>query len=110
MSEYVEGRLLAKLKVGVDIDDLREIIPSAKVLGTPGGIHLISFEDSPVIDEVRRLEESGLVEYAQPDHVYNAFLPTPYHSNDPYYADGNQWALFNQGQNGGVAGADIRAP
>ena len=110
MSEYVEGRLLAKLKSGVDIDDIREIIPSAKVLGTPGGIHLISFEDSPVIDEVRRLEESGLVEYAQPDHVYNAFLPTPYHSNDPYYADGNQWALFNQGQNGGVAGADIRAP
>ena len=110
MSEYVEGRLLAKLKFGVDIDDLREIIPSAKVLGTPGGIHLISFEDSPVIDEVKRLEESGLVEYAQPDHVYNAFLPTPYHSNDPYYADGNQWALFNQGQNGGVAGADIRAP
>ena len=110
MSEYVEGRLLAKLKSGVDIDDIREIIPSAKVLGTPGGIHLISFEDSPVIDEVKRLEESGLVEYAQPDHVYNAFLPTPYHSNDPYYADGNQWALFNQGQNGGVAGADIRAP
>lgn len=110
MNEYIEGRLLAKLKSGVDIDDIREIIPSAKVLGTPGGIHLISFEDSPVIDEVRRLEESGLVEYAQPDHVYNAFLPTPYHSNDPYYADGNQWALFNQGQNGGVAGADIRAP
>ena len=110
MAEYVEGRLLAKLKPGVSIDDIRAVVAGAEIVDAIGDITVISFEDSPVLDEVDALNKSGLVEFAQPDHIYTGFLPTPYHPNDPYYQAGNQWGLFNQGQNGGTAGADIGAP
>ena len=45
------------------------------------------------------------VRYAEPDYIgQRAALP-----NDPMVQDGTQWGVNNFGQNGGVAGADIKA-
>ncbi len=51
-------------------------------------------------------ERSGLVEVAEPDILFRpAVLP-----NDPSFANGDQWALHNTGQFGGLPDADIDAP
>lgn len=107
---YVEGRIIAKLKPGITRDDIIKIIPSAELQDIAGGFVAITFEDLPVIDEVQALKDSGLVEHAQPDNIYELTLE-PYVPNDNQFA--NQWALNNSGSNGGVdgvAGEDIDAP
>jgi subtilisin family serine protease len=53
---------------------------------------------------IQQYQTSGLVEYAQFDFIYHAFI-TP---NDPLFT--NQWALNNTGQPGGTPDADIDAP
>ena len=62
----------------------------------------------------RRLAAAPGVEGAEPDVLYHlawtagaGFFP-----DDPRFADGTQWGLWNTGTgpSGGVAGADIRAP
>jgi len=106
---YIQGRLLAKLKPNKTMLDVIKVIPSAKLENTLCGISIITFEDAEVIDEVKLLEDSDLVEYAHPDHIYTATLPAPYLPNDTYFVAGNQWALNNIGQDGGEAGADIKA-
>lgn len=50
---------------------------------------------------------SGLVQFAEPDYLVHAYGVRP---DDPAYLDGKQWALENLGQEGGLPGADIRAP
>jgi len=61
-----------------------------------------------------RLAGAPGVEGAEPDALYHlawtagaGFFP-----DDPFFADGTQWGLWNTGTgpSGGVAGADIRAP
>jgi subtilisin family serine protease len=56
-----------------------------------------------IAETIRQLEATGLFEYVQPDHVKRANA-TP---NDQAFMDGRLWGLRNQGQFGGVAGADI---
>ncbi|MFL6208705.1 MAG: S8 family serine peptidase [Pyrinomonadaceae bacterium] len=51
------------------------------------------------------LSASPQVEFAEPNYVITADQVAP---RDPRY--GEQWALTNTGQNGGLAGADIGAP
>ena len=60
--------------------------------------------NSTVEDIVEKLNESGIVEYAEPDYIVKAIL-TP---NDPRF--GQLWGLHNTGQFGGTAGADINGP
>ncbi|MGA2139973.1 MAG: S8 family serine peptidase, partial [Verrucomicrobiia bacterium] len=55
---------------------------------------------------ITHYQQSGLVEYAEPDYQVHAIL-TP---NDPRYLDGSLWNLYNYGQNGGTPHADISAP
>ena len=50
--------------------------------------------------------QSGLVEFAEPDHARQLALAP----NDPRYTDGTLWGLNNTGQGGGVGDADIDAP
>ena len=52
-----------------------------------------------------RYRQSGLVEFAEPDHWFTV-AATP---DDPSYVNGAQWNLHNLGQRGGVADADIDA-
>lgn len=55
---------------------------------------------------IAKCEQSGLVEFAEPDYLLHAAL-TP---NDPKYLDGTLWGLHNTGQAGGTLDADIDAP
>lgn len=55
---------------------------------------------------IKQYQDSGLVEYAEPDYPVHAVLSP----NDPRYLDGSLWNLNNTGQNGGTPYADISAP
>jgi subtilisin family serine protease len=55
---------------------------------------------------IAKYQNSGLVEFAEPDYIVHADA-TP---NDPKYLDGTFWGLNNTGQNGGTPDADIDAP
>ena len=55
---------------------------------------------------IAELQATGLFEYVEPDYIVRPNnLPS-----DAAFGDGRLWGLRNQGQNGGVAGADIDAP
>lgn len=61
--------------------------------------------DQHVEQMVQAYEQSGQVEFAEPDYIlYASSSP-----NDPKFTDGSLWALQNTGQSGGTAGADIGA-
>lgn len=55
---------------------------------------------------IAKYEQSGLVEFAEPDYEIQLF-GSP---NDPAFVNGTLWALNNYGQSGGTADADIDAP
>ncbi|MBI3852218.1 MAG: S8 family serine peptidase [Verrucomicrobia bacterium] len=56
---------------------------------------------------IRKYEQSGLVEYAEPDYIVHLAAAAP---NDPKYLDGTLWGLNNTGQFSGTVDADIDAP
>ena len=58
-----------------------------------------------VANLIESYAQSGLVEFAEPDHARQLALA----SNDPRYTDGTLWGLNNTGQGGGVWDADIDA-
>lgn len=72
-----------------------------------GGMQVVELaEDDSVPAAVARYQQSGLVEFAEPDYrVSAAALPT-----DPRVQDGTLWALNNYGQSGGLPDADMDAP
>jgi subtilisin family serine protease len=55
---------------------------------------------------IAKYQKSGLVEFAEPDYLVYADATLP---NDPKFTDGTLWGLYNYGQNGGIAHADIDA-
>ena len=59
-----------------------------------------------LINRINDLKRTGLFEYVEPDYLVQADVVP----NDQAFTDGTLWGLRNQGQNGGVAGADIAAP
>jgi subtilisin family serine protease len=63
-------------------------------------------EGETVQSLIAKYQQSGLVEFAEPDYAVRA-TATP---NDPRYVDGTLWALHNTGQGGGTPDADIDAP
>src|SRR5205823_14075683 len=72
-----------------------------------GGLQVLSVPAGETVAVlVAKYQQSGLVEFAEPDYEVHAAL-TP---NDPKYLDGTLWGLNNTGQNGGTADADIDAP
>ncbi len=75
-----------------------EAIGRLQVLGVPGGETVSSL--------IAKYEQSGLVEFAEPDYTIHVFA-TP---DDPKFLDGTLWGLNNTGQNGGTPDADIDAP
>jgi subtilisin family serine protease len=60
---------------------------------------------------MKKYQDSGLVEYAEPDYFSYTAVTSP---NDPYYNSGKLWGLNNYGQNygpgSGTPDADIDAP
>jgi subtilisin family serine protease len=67
-------------------------------------VHVPSGETVP--DLIAKYQQSGLVEYAEPDYTVHAAATLP---NDPYFANGLLWGLYNYGQSSGTTGADIGA-
>jgi subtilisin family serine protease len=110
---YRPDQILVQPKPGVSLDMiarfharqksrlLQSMVCSAglQILRVPTGETVASL--------VAKYQQSGLVEFAEPDYLRHTALTTP---NDPKYLDGTLWALNNYGQDGGTAHADISAP
>ncbi len=83
----------------------------SRVWGTFAGAGQLQVLEVPVGETVESLvvqyQQSGLVEFAEPDYLVYASATLP---NDPKFSDGTLWGLNNTGQNGGTTNADIDAP
>ncbi len=110
---YLLDQILVKPKPGVSLSALAGFhsVQGTVVLQTFQGIGGIEVLRLPpggsVPDFVARYEQSGLVEFAEPDYEAHTFTTSP---NDPKFTDGTLWGLNNFGQNGGTPHADIDAP
>jgi len=102
-------RMLVKPKPNTDLTALHARLGTA-VLRSFSGIGNLQVLQLSAGADVRMLlsafQQSGLVEYAEPDFMVQAALEP----NDFRYADGSLWALHNTGIYGGTSGADIDAP
>ena len=102
-------RILVKPKPGADLTRLHVSFGTKVLRQFPGIGNLQVLQLLPGAD-VRVLlgayQQSGLVEYAEPDFIVHATLEP----NDFRYSDGSLWGLHNTGLYGGRAGADIDAP
>jgi PKD repeat protein len=107
--EFRRDRILVKPLPGVDLALVNELtgtlvlqtfpaIDNLKVLQVPAGTDPLNL--------VAIYQQSGLVEYAEPDYIVHALLAP----NDLRYVDGTLWGLHNTGIYGGTLGADIHAP
>ncbi|HAO80832.1 MAG TPA: hypothetical protein DCQ92_18050 [Verrucomicrobia subdivision 3 bacterium] len=80
----------------------------AQAFPAVGGSQVITLPAGETVPTlIAKYQQSGLVEFAEPDYLVYADATTP---NDPKYLDGTLWGLNNYGQNGGTAHADIAAP
>jgi thermitase len=111
--EVVPGEILVKFN-----EDISEADKDAKVKEkgdkvkeeiTGLGVTVVSVgsgKEKAKVDEYKA--DKNNVEYAEPNTVYQADqISADAMPNDPQV--GNQWGFDNTGQNGGTAGADIRA-
>jgi subtilisin family serine protease len=108
---YAPGRILIKPRSEIVSDQLKQFHASqgSVVLRkfTPTGIQLIGVPDRESVQVmIERYQNSGLVEFAEPDYFVYASGKIP---NDPFFTDGKLWGLHNTGQTGGSPGADIHA-
>jgi len=96
----VDGARLAAFRAarGAQVARTFSRLRGVQVLTVPPG--------ETVAGLIAQYQQSGLVEFAEPDYlVYpDATLP-----NDPKFTDGTLWGLDNYGQSGGTAHADIDA-
>ena len=107
--DFRTDRILVKPKRG--LPNLGEVHArhGARVLRTFPGMDNLQVVHLPagakVGEVIARYQQSGLVEFAEPDYWVRASdIP-----DDPRYVDGTLWGLNNSGQNGGLAHADIGA-
>src|SRR5437764_216555 len=109
---YRPARILIKPKRGIDSPALARMHSTnhAQVLSQfpgMGEVQVLSLPKEASVEAlIARYQESGLVEFAEPDYLgHTAAAP-----NDPAYTNGTLWALNNYGQNGYTTNADIDAP
>ncbi len=106
-------RILVMPKVDQDTGELNRLHArgGSKVLKSFPGIRGLQVIQLPTGESVAgalaRYEQSGLVEFAEPDYEIHAAATFP---NDLYFTNGTLWALNNTGQSGGTPDADIDAP
>jgi outer membrane protein assembly factor BamB len=95
---------LARHRGSIDATEAREGRRLRERFARLGEVRVVESASGETTDEaVARLRASGRYEFVEPDRIVRA-LATP---NDPSF--GQQWALNNMGQDGGVAGADVGA-
>jgi subtilisin family serine protease len=108
--EYVEGEILFKAKTGAKSFDLAKLFAENQVTMVQGldqirmgKLEVVSPVD--IFQVIQDLNSANLIEFAEPNMVdHLLFAP-----DDPYFGNGNQWALWNYGQTppGGTPGADL---
>jgi Subtilase family len=109
---YGSDRILIKPKRGTGPAALANFHTArgAKVLRTferMGGLQVISVPAGETVPGlVAKYEQSGLVEFAEPDYTAQVAATLP---NDPYFTNNLLWGLYNYGQSGGTPHADIDA-
>jgi thermitase len=112
-----EPEVFVKFKAGVSAETIRRITSGLhdrvadEIESVPGLDTVDDLDDADaasIVAEYRRLPE---VEYAEPNYEINIVdaVPEvdPVRPSDPRFEE--QWALSNDGQNGGTKGADISA-
>ncbi len=110
---YREDRILIQPKPGISRAAMAAFHAArqSKVLQTFEGLGHLQVLSVPKGESAQSLiakyQQSGLVEFAEPDYLVHADATSP---NDPKYQDGTLWGLNNTGQNGGTPHADIDAP
>jgi subtilisin family serine protease len=102
-------RILVKPKPGADLTSLHTLL-GVRVLrrfADIGNLRVLQLpEGKSAAEIIARCQQSGLVEYAEPDFIVQALLEP----NDFRFWDGSLWSLRNTGIYGGVPGADIDGP
>ena len=107
--EFRPGRILVKPKPGANLTDLHLQLQTQVLRAFPAIQNLQTLQLPPGADPLALIalyQQSGLVDYAEPDFIVQATLEP----NDFRYWDGSLWGLHNTGIYGGTAGADIDAP
>lgn len=105
---YVPGEILVKFKADA-ANDMKLALKNLhrleliRRLGRIDVEHLRILSDVSVEEIIKKLKDSGIVEYAEPNY-YRYLNAVP---NDPQYP--NMWGLNNTGQTGGTPDADIDA-
>jgi subtilisin family serine protease len=108
---YRSDRILIQPKAGEDSGTLakKHAAKGVSILHEYGNLRHLQVlglaTNMEVLETVREYQESGLVEYAEPDYILRASLEP----NDPSFTSGTLWGLKNTGQSGGRAGVDIAA-
>lgn len=108
---YSNRAVLAKLKDSADtaeatLAESREGNRSLRSLAKGDLLRVLELPAGETVDAaLERLRATGRYDYVEPDYLVSV-RATP---NDPRFLAGDQWALRNIGQSGGVAGADIKA-
>jgi len=107
--DFRESRILVKAKAEVDpqaLNRLHQARSNAVLRAYPniGNLQVLRLRPGAnALAEIARYQESGLVEYAEPDLIIHGLLSP----NDPLFAP--QWSLYNWGQYGGSADISARA-
>lgn len=102
-------RILVKPKPGADLTPLHAARDTQVLRSFPaiGNLQIVQLPQSATVEvTLAWFQQSGLVEYAEPDFQVQALI----NPNDPSFTDGTLWGLHNTGQSGGTADADIDAP
>jgi len=104
---FRSDRILVKPKAGADLANLHALLGIQVLRAYPmiGNVEVLQLPaDTPVGFAIALYQQSGLVQYAEPDFVVHA-LVSP---NDHFFGD--LWGLNNIGQFGGKPDGDIDAP
>lgn len=106
--EHTNRFVMVRFKDGMTIDSVRAVSEgmglSVNRTFKQFGIHQLELPDgASIASQLATLRNNPNVLYAEPDYILRPNR-TP---SDPYYLQ--QWALENNGQSGGIVGADISA-
>lgn len=110
-TEFREDQILIKPKSEISKNALRQIHSTlngevVRTFANVGQIQVVRVpKDETVASLITKYQQSGLVEFAEPDYLFHANLSP----NDPRFTDGTLWWLNNTGQNGGTTDADVHA-
>jgi hypothetical protein len=102
---YRTDQILVQPKAGVSEGCLTAFHAALKanVMHRFSSVHGLQVVALPAGETVASLiakyQQSGLVEFAEPDYLVHADATLP---NDPKFVDGTLWALNNYGQSGGT--------